>query len=221
MNRLVQNSNNTKGLSFQKVNFLHMEVPFLNVNWMKGYHMKYLLFLSYVRHALTLLASSLGRSCFSQVSVSVDYAYAMTALTILCQFFIGIVALPTPAFRRGAGAGRGRGRCRRCRLFSPAGCCLFFFLSCRGRGCCSPSSSSSSSRHREPSPCFRSDTAARGAAGVDAAWGEPASAAPASRGRGKEKTTPPMSSLGLEACAEEGRIGGGGGAAVVGTCDPV
>lgn len=31
-----------------------------------------------------------------QVAVSVDYAYAMTTLTVLCQFFIGIVALPRP-----------------------------------------------------------------------------------------------------------------------------
>lgn len=34
---------------------------------------------------------------FFQVSVGVDYAYAMTTLTILCQFFVGIVALPKPS----------------------------------------------------------------------------------------------------------------------------
>lgn len=31
-----------------------------------------------------------------QVSVSIDYAYAMTTLTVLCQFFIGLVAIPNP-----------------------------------------------------------------------------------------------------------------------------
>ena len=29
--------------------------------------------------------------------MGVDYAYAMTTLTILCQFFVGIVALPKPS----------------------------------------------------------------------------------------------------------------------------
>ncbi|CAN0355578.1 unnamed protein product [Pylaiella littoralis] len=44
--------------------------------------------------------SDLDLDCRSSVCVSVDYAYAMTTLTILCQFFIGIVALPKPSHNR-------------------------------------------------------------------------------------------------------------------------
>lgn len=51
-----------------------------------------------------------------QVSVSIDYAYAMTTLGFLCQVFIGVVALPKPSMwcpsfckaKHGPGESRGR-----------------------------------------------------------------------------------------------------------------
>lgn len=43
-----------------------------------------------------VLVAVVGHLTMLQVAISVDYAYAMTALTVLCQFFIGIIALPRP-----------------------------------------------------------------------------------------------------------------------------
>lgn len=71
-----------------------------------------------------------------QVSVSVDYAYAMTALTVLCQFFIGVVALPTPSSSSWRNPRCCLSRCRRCRPINPIGCCCFLFW--RARSCCFP-----------------------------------------------------------------------------------
>lgn len=59
---------------------------------------------------------------FAQVSVSVDYAYAMATLTVLCQFFIGIVALPKPS--RSTPHNRRRRFCCCCCRWNPAGVLL-------------------------------------------------------------------------------------------------
>ncbi|CAM9657053.1 unnamed protein product, partial [Ectocarpus sp. 12 AP-2014] len=47
--------------------------------------------------AVAFYSEEFDLDCGNSVSVSVDYAYAMATLTVLCQFFIGIVALPKPS----------------------------------------------------------------------------------------------------------------------------
>ncbi|CAM9404411.1 unnamed protein product, partial [Hapterophycus canaliculatus] len=61
--------------------------------------------------AVAFYTDEYGLDCRSSVSVRVDYAYAMTTLCILCQFFIGIVALPKP-WTRSRISGRCRVSCR-------------------------------------------------------------------------------------------------------------
>ncbi|CAN0152644.1 unnamed protein product [Ascophyllum nodosum] len=66
--------------------------------------------------AVAFYSREFDLECDSSVSVGVDYAYAMTTLTILCQFFIGIVALPRPPrwwFCGRKGAARARSGRRR------------------------------------------------------------------------------------------------------------
>ncbi|CBN73921.1 hypothetical protein Esi_0009_0050 [Ectocarpus siliculosus] len=69
--------------------------------------------------AVAFYSEEFDLDCGNSVSVSVDYAYAMATLTVLCQFFIGIVALPKPS--RSSPQNRRR---RFCCRWNPAGVLL-------------------------------------------------------------------------------------------------
>ncbi|CAN0015041.1 unnamed protein product [Ectocarpus sp. 4 AP-2014] len=69
--------------------------------------------------AVAFYSEEFDLDCGNSVSVSVDYAYAMATLTVLCQFFIGIVALPKPS--RSSSQNRRR---RFCCRWNPAGVLL-------------------------------------------------------------------------------------------------
>ncbi|CAB1102769.1 unnamed protein product [Ectocarpus sp. CCAP 1310/34] len=70
--------------------------------------------------AVAFYSEEFDLDCGNSVSVSVDYAYAMATLTVLCQFFIGIVALPKPS----RSSPQNRRRRRFCCRWNPAGVLL-------------------------------------------------------------------------------------------------